>query len=354
MASLATTADVQVALRFSNYFGINKAQSELDFVDILLDTDIKLYLDPFALSIEEDEWSKQCNNLVVGYFQEVVDSIGKKDFHRAQQLLSNLREPNQTRLGLSQGHPRGRGIGPKQAFSLYSAFADSKAIESGLLTDLSECELFIDRIGHDKISDVTTNIIRRKLIEFTQEQCRRWKVAMQDGPVGPCWDQDNLTWRSAYAELPIYKGYPLILVPKRSVRYKMSLDSREFYDMDVTEFIRRNFNQAEHLKPGAGLWRILRAGMKATKHDVQDDFPMSKAFLREFSEAHPEVLARYKRKAKRPSFKWLSDEELFNRIRSAAHSQNMILVEEVRNTTCIRTSSTVTIWVQSARAIRLT
>jgi hypothetical protein len=37
--------------RFSDYFGISKGQSQLDFVDVPLDTDIELYVDPYALHI---------------------------------------------------------------------------------------------------------------------------------------------------------------------------------------------------------------------------------------------------------------------------------------------------------------
>ena len=225
----------RVAPRFSNHFKINRLQSELDFVDVLLNTDIPLYIDPFALSVEEDDWSKACNDLVVGFFQELVDALRAKRFDRAREILNNLHEPNETRLGQSSGKPQGRGVGDKQSRGLYKAFANSKAVETGLLTDLSDCELFIEGIGHDKISDITTNIIRCKLIEFTEEQCRQWDVPMQLRPTGPWWDQGRKDWRSTYKYLPVYRGEPVILVPKRSVRYAMAIDDREFYDMRVIE-----------------------------------------------------------------------------------------------------------------------
>ena len=82
----------------------------------------------------------------------------------------------ETRLGQSIGKAKGRGVGPHQVRGLYQAFAESKAVETGLLTDLSDCGLFIDGIRNDKISDITTNIIRRKLVEFTKEECLKWDV----------------------------------------------------------------------------------------------------------------------------------------------------------------------------------
>jgi hypothetical protein len=125
----------RIAKRFSNHFQLNKKQSGLDFVDILIDTDIRLYVDPFALSVEDDDWSKECSNLVIGFFQDLVDSIRRGNLSRARDLLGNLHEPNQTRLGLSSARPRGRGVGPRQSRDVYLAFAKSKAIETGLLKD---------------------------------------------------------------------------------------------------------------------------------------------------------------------------------------------------------------------------
>ena len=155
---------------------------------------------------------------------------------------------------------------------------------------MSDCELFIDGIGHDKISDISTNIIRGRLIDFTKEQCQKWFVPMQLSPTGPWWDQDRKLWRSSYDYLPVYRGYPLILVPKRSVRYAMTIDDRKFYDFEVLEFIRQNFNQAEILNPQSSLFTLLRAGQRVSKERVKESFPKSKDFLREFCEQFPRSL----------------------------------------------------------------
>src|SRR4051812_33643659 len=119
------------AIRFSDYFKLGKSQAQLDFVDIPLETDIRLFVDPYALSIENDPWFAECNNLVVDYFQLVIDSIRTGDYQTAQRLLLNLHEPNDTHLGLSTGRPSGRGIGPKQAREIYNQLKDSKAVSTG-------------------------------------------------------------------------------------------------------------------------------------------------------------------------------------------------------------------------------
>ena len=95
---------------FSEVFGLGKSQFELDFVDVPIDGDILLFVDPFGISQRVDPWSQQCNRAIVSFFQRVVDAIITHDLELARQLLSYLREPNETRLGFSRGRPQGAGI----------------------------------------------------------------------------------------------------------------------------------------------------------------------------------------------------------------------------------------------------
>ena len=41
-------------MRFSEHFQLGMTQYELDFVDIPLETDIPLFIDPYAISIRND------------------------------------------------------------------------------------------------------------------------------------------------------------------------------------------------------------------------------------------------------------------------------------------------------------
>src|ERR1044072_8068890 len=134
-------------IRFSEHFNLGKLQAELDFVDIPLDTDIRLYVDPYGISLETDEWFVECNNLIVDFFEQLIGAIKSGNRTRATHILSNLHEPNSTHLGLSRGRPSGRGIGQLQSDQLYDQLSQSKAVQSGRLTDLSECELLIPNIG---------------------------------------------------------------------------------------------------------------------------------------------------------------------------------------------------------------
>lgn len=279
-------------MQFSQIFGINLDQPQLDFVDITPGRDTPLFIDPFAISLRNDAWSEECHRHITHFFQTALEHIRAGRQREAQTLLNGLSEPNETCLGLSRGAPAGRGVAGKQAFDLYESLASSQAAKTGTLAELAECDLFVPGIGSDKISDITTNIIRRLLIEYTQQQCLLHGVELGgEYPTGRFWDIDGQEWRQDYAPMPVFNGKRLILVPKFSVRRRMALDAQEYYSHHILNFI-----QDEELARGSSLTRVLRSGeiRPPSKKTLKGKFPFSKDFMARFSEANPNVLQQYK------------------------------------------------------------
>lgn len=275
---------------FCKAFEIKKTQAEVDFVDVSLHTDNRLFLDPFALSQRLDRWSNECHQTLVAFFQLVIDDIRAGRGERARRLFLNLREPNETRLGFSARRPQGAGIGNLQADQLYEALRDSAAVGTGFLSSLEECELLIDGIGRDKISDLTTNIIRGHLIEYTASQCDLHGVARQQVPLPPSFDRNRMAWVAHYAELPVWRNRRILLVPKAIVRYDPAYQHQQYYRQFVLEYL-----QTEHLQAGSSLVRTLANGnQRVYKTDLQAEYPCTKNFLYQFSHEHPEVLQGYK------------------------------------------------------------
>ena len=296
---------------FSQYFRLNKSQHELDFVDVPVnDGDIPLFIDPFGISKRTDRWSVQCHNLIVAFFQSVIDHIRSGEDRKAIYMLFGLREPNQTRFGLSIGNkPRGRGIGRDQANSLHRALTESSAVKTGFLRDLEDCELLIEGISRDKISDISTNIIREKLIEYTRHQCILFAVPMHQAPSGLIWNSQQNKWGSHYESLPVCHGRNVVLIPKAIARYDLEFSHQEYYQHFVL-----NFLQSEHLNANSSLVRVLKDGTRRepTKKSLKTLHPLSKRYLYNFSREHPEVLDRY-RKSKTYALREITNEDI-NRV----------------------------------------
>jgi hypothetical protein len=276
---------------FSAAFGLQVTHGGLDFVDIDLSTDVPLFLDPYAIQIRQDQWSDRCGDHIRSFFNTLLDALRADDLARAGHLLNHLHEPNETHLGVSRGRPSGRGVGDHKASMLADALVRSRAFRTGLLSDISEAELFIHGVGRDTISDLTTNVIRGLLAEYTAEQCVLHGVETQlIGSIGPTWNVSSQRWEAKQMQLPIHHRRPILLVPKFSVRHQLSLDSQEFWNHHMIEFLRQ-----EYLNAGSGLVRVLRNGeRRVTKKDVKQRHPFIKDDLADFVREHPEVLESYK------------------------------------------------------------
>ncbi len=282
--------------KFSELFEINKSQAELDFVDISVETDTPLYVDPYALTTRDDNWSIQCHEQVVSFFQSVLTAVKNKDSRTGIKLLSHLNEPEETHLGVSKEGNTGRGIGGRQASELYNSLSRSKAASTGLLEDISDFALFIPGIGRDKISDITTNVIRKSLIEYTQAQCDLYDVPMRSVGSGFYWDVSKTSWEQGYVELPVYDLEKILLVPKYMVRYQVGVDHSRYRKMFVLEFLKD-----EHLRADDSLVTTLRDKKTGDitkkivyKKTVDDHYPTDKDFLTDFSIAHPDIIDKYR------------------------------------------------------------
>ena len=279
-------------MKFSEYFGLNKTQAELDFVDIDISQDLPLFIDPFVMSNQANDWAERCNCCIASFFQTVLDCIRMGKDEEASRLLMKLGEPNETCFGFSSGEPSGRGIGKQQASDLLRNMKKSRAVKTGLISDIAEMDLFVENVGPDKISDMTTNILRGLLIEYTQEQCKLHSIKLNNKyPSGWVWDTQNCKWKNGYVEIPCINGKKVLLVPKIMVRWSMTLNNEDYYNNFVLSFIRD-----EQLDLNGQLVEVLKSGKRiVTKKSMKEAFPKSKNFLSVFSENHPKIFENYKK-----------------------------------------------------------
>lgn len=275
--------------RFSEYFGLGKSQHELDFVDVSNTYDLPVYVDPYAIEIRDDTWANEAAEQISLFFSEVLAALRDGDDHRAEGLMSHLREPKETFLGVSSKAPKGRGVGRLQASQLINAIKKSRAFQTGLLNDFSEMSLYVEGIDRDKMSDLTTNIIRRLLVDYTQEQCELHEIETFDYNGPPLWDSDRGNWVARSVKLPYIDTDPILLVPKYIVRRKLSLDSQEFYNKQITDFL-----VAENLRVNSSLVQTIKGKRTVFKGDVREKNPKSKPFIADVVRDHPELLELYK------------------------------------------------------------
>lgn len=278
-------------MKITKIFNIKKSQPELDFINIDISKDISLFIDPFFLSIRKDNWSQEATRTIRTFFQQIIFFIKENKVFEAKKLFSNLHEPNSTCLGLSTGVPMGRGIGTKNTEDIFNSIVKSKAIQTGLIQDLEDNLLFIDGFGKDKLSDVTTNIIRMHLIKYTQVQCKLYGVPLTNSTSGFFWNRKNLQWENIYTDMLIVGGRKILLVPKGIVSF-----CNDYIPQKYFQHFALNFLQHEHINLHSALVQERRDGTKyVTKKDLKKEYPYSKKFLREFTQRNPQILINFKK-----------------------------------------------------------
>lgn len=283
---------------FTEYFGVDREQKDLEFVNIYVNADKKFFLDPAKLLDFDDAMSIQMSNVIIKYFEKLLQFIRKQDEFNSLKLLSELREPKEIHLGYATNGYTGNAVGGIKGEKIYRKLSESNAVKTGLLKDLEESALLVEGINRDIISDMTVMITKKYLIEFTQAQCKKYQVPMSKAKVGKIWDEKQEYWVEIEAELPIYDNKPMILVPKKIVTDKLMLDSQDFYRNELLSFV-----QDELMRADRSLIIVLKNGKRrcaVTKKQLKSDkqYRYSKELIYRIVQKHPELLHRYRHRKK--------------------------------------------------------
>lgn len=278
-------------MRVSEHFNLNRAQPTLDFVDVDISGDTKVFVDPKALRLLPSEWGAECVSLVQDFFRTVVRKTRENRDAEAQELLASLHEPNEVHLGLSRDRAQGRALGDGSAINVWDSLRQSEAVRTGLLEDLEDAILMVEGVSSDIVSDMLVNIIREPLINYTAAMAQLYAIPLTPGVAsGPLWDPTTHNWYQQFVSLPMTQYGKLVLVPKTVVRQRMLYDLQEYY----THYILVELQQQE-LTANSQLVELLRNGSRrVTKKSLREKYGQSKTLVIQETLKKPELLRKYR------------------------------------------------------------
>lgn len=223
---------------FSEAYKI-EAGSEDDWFDPILEEDTQLFVDPFLVYAEDDGRWADCDDLLSSHFEKGFMLLA--GHHRNPESIQYRKtvemmvfpEPSEIGLGYVASGSKGSGTGRGFARRIVGAMV--LAIEAGLsdLHRFEELGLLVENIGRDRISDISCNLLKGRLISYTQEICERHDIKLQQFKVkNSFFDQQRLRWVAEEVDLPANPstGAPVILVPKRFLRELPTLNSSDWWD----------------------------------------------------------------------------------------------------------------------------
>lgn len=244
-----------------------EAISAAGAIDVTLNCDTNLFIDPLLLDDASDEYFRQCateayktrfNSII--QLLEVSNRQGDAPW-RAAQLKLSFHEIPYTHLGYSSG-TGGSGFGKKHSGRILTTAKE--IVDLGIRNpDLfMVLALLEEGIGADRISDMTTNILFDCLSKFTKTTCLKIGIQLSPHKVS-----------GKFYDLPTnpIDNKPIILVPKDIVRdLPIASDWASVGSAaQETQELRDRVN--------AQIGEIWRAKTKKDKREIRDNALRSKA-----------------------------------------------------------------------------
>lgn len=139
----------------SEYMGIPyKGHAHFKFVDVRLNQDNRLFLDPCLIELGQDEWCRKAAVTMQKYFDCLFAAI-RTGTLSSSNLLAHAHEQNATKLGYGNGE-NGKGKTPDGLFeSLAPLFPLTHQIPT--ISKPEDIPLLVYKFGEDNWSDLLTN-----------------------------------------------------------------------------------------------------------------------------------------------------------------------------------------------------
>ena len=115
------------------------------------------------------------------------------------------------------------------------------------ISHFEELGIFCEGIGPDRLSDMTSNLLKGRFITYTQRICNLHGIPMKKKRVQSAYfDYEYMRWCDGEYLLPVnpYKGNsPVILIPKDFLNMLPEINSEDFANtIDLAERLRNDFN----------------------------------------------------------------------------------------------------------------
>ena len=205
--------------RLNDYYNLPFKQEELDFAIPFLDEDIPLYVDPFLLWKIPSQQDNALHTSILNSFNQLGHIYVNGNENSAINILIELTECNEAGLGTSKTR-HGKKIGEKTAVEILNLFKLIPQLNKQGFQHFEEIQLFIDNVSKDRISDISCSLIKSFLIDYTIDQCFKIGIPITKCNL-PLYDYKTQQIKNEETHLPLnpITGQPLILIPKRWLRY---------------------------------------------------------------------------------------------------------------------------------------
>jgi len=217
--------------RLTDYHGVHKSQSELDFAIQFFNEDIPLYVDPFLMWKSPSLQDNALHTAVTNSFNHLNYLTKKSRDNEAIDTLVELSECREVGLGVSKTRAGAR-VGRASAAEILRLFKDIPAYSQFGFTHFEVIQLYVNGIGRDRISDIACNYAKSFLIDYTISQCEENRIPVEKVFLHSVYNyRKSVFEREVEVYLPVnpMTRDPLIFTPKRWLRFNQWINFEDYF-----------------------------------------------------------------------------------------------------------------------------
>ncbi|MCI9127859.1 MAG: hypothetical protein HFG28_11880 [Eubacterium sp.] len=218
-----------------------------EFIDVAVNDDNLLFIDPLLIEIAGDEWCQEAKATIKSFFDGFYNAYKEKDLVQKRELLSHAGEQNGTRLGYGRGD-NGKGNTVNGLLEIFTPL-EQLLPEISTIKKVEDLSLLIPDFAEDGLSDLLTNILHELLNEFTLQQMKKYGIESNGFISFWAWDRKDSCWKKI--EKPSYYiyGQELLVIPKHIVRKKYLFSTSQYFNRIILERIREEGGYMDGDKP---------------------------------------------------------------------------------------------------------
>lgn len=254
-------------MKFTTAFGIK--EKNLEFLDINLYGDFPFFIDPLLL-----KYSKELS----GSYDKFLNYFSREDI-----ISFKFKEIKETHLGFGYLNYSGRGIGKKTADKIRNNIILNK-----YNYDLDTIVIFGKGIGKDMISDMTTNIILKELLCFTEKMCKKYGVETQVFGV------EVEPYVIEKFNLPVHDNNYIILVPKEVLRKDELLIARDSFVNNIFTVVPSIDNNESRERLNGVIYKSVYSKKKQKNEKKKKSKKDISKNIEEMIEIDPNIIRKYK------------------------------------------------------------
>ena len=268
-----------IFIYISDYLNLGiKGHSNFDFVDVFLNGDNRLFIDPCLIERDTQGWSKIAATHMSSYFDELYNALRSEGQHIGD-LFDHAHEQNATKLGYGNGQ-NGKG---KTAKGLEECLSKLRYLtkEIPTISCAQDLPVLVEGFAEDCMSDLLTNILHDSLNQFTALQMAKYGRKPDGEKSFFTWDCTSSSWQNASRPCWLYNGKELLLVPKWIVRKNFLFSTHQYLYGVIIERMRDE--KGWHNSKKIDILNNIPKKSEHWKYDEVIDYTMS----------HPEALSEY-------------------------------------------------------------